>query len=75
MNFSEESKPDSDVDEPWNMTVKGINSYSKQQQQLLLEDPMLLKHNGPNNLTASRDANLNHYKVNQVCLTIIKISK
>jgi len=75
--FSEESKPDSDLDEPWIMTVKGMhyNHFQKQQQQqlqshpiMMMEDPMNspIKHNGSNNGLSNRDSNLNHYKLNQV---------
>lgn len=71
----EESKPDSDLDEPWIMTVKGINfnNSNKQGAAIMTGDESILsalstspyKHNGSNN-SLTRDANLNHYKVNQV---------
>lgn len=67
----EESKPDSDLDEPWIMTVKGNNfNNSKQGAAILSGDEAILstspyKHNGSSN-SLTRDSNLNHYKVNQV---------
>lgn len=74
--YSEESKPDSDLDEPWIMTVKGINfnNLNKQGAAILAGDESILstspyKHNGSNN-ALTRDSNLNHYKLNQVCFTI-----
>lgn len=72
MNCREESKPDSDLDEPWIMTVKGnnFNNSNKQGAAILSgEEPILstspYKHNGSSN-SLTRDSNLNHYKVNQV---------
>lgn len=71
-NYREESKPDSDLDEPWIMTVKGINfnNSNKQSAAILASDESILssspyKHNGSNN-SLNRDSNLNHYKINQV---------
>lgn len=71
--YSEESKPDSDLDEPWIMTVKGLNfnNFSKQGAAIMAGDESLLstgayKHNGSNNSPSNRDSNLNHYKSNQV---------
>lgn len=70
--YREESKPGSDLDEPWIMTVKGINfnNSNKQGAAIMAGDEAILssslyKHNGSNN-SLTRDANLNHYKVNQV---------
>lgn len=63
MYYSEESKPDSDLDEPWIMTVKGMHNFNKQ-TVLMGEEPLSAsptKHNG-----SPRDSNLNHYKLNQV---------
>lgn len=56
--FSEESKPDSDLDEPWIMTVKGLhfNNFNKN----ALEDALVsgvggspIKHNGTSNANSS----------------------
>lgn len=66
--YSEESKPDSDLDEPWIMTVKGLNFSNFTKQAALMSDESIvasLKHNGSNN-GSSRDSNLNHYKLSQV---------
>lgn len=70
--YREESKPGSDLDEPWIMTVKGINfgNSNKQGAAIMAGDEAILssslyKHNGLNN-SLTRDANLNHYKVNRV---------
>ncbi|XP_055685409.1 germinal center kinase 1 isoform X2 [Lutzomyia longipalpis] len=65
---SEESKPDSDLDEPWIMTVKGLHNYNnfKGPPPPLVEDnaSVPLIHNGANN-SPSKDSNLNLYKLNQ----------
>lgn len=70
--YREESKPGSELDEPWIMTVKGINlnNLNKQEAAIMAGNEAILssslyKHNGSNN-SLVRDANLNHYKVNQV---------
>lgn len=62
------------------MTVKGINFNNSNKQGIAMNmiggDSILstspYKHNGANN-SLTRDANLNHYKVNQVqCFFISK---
>jgi len=65
VSFSEESKPDSDLDEPWIMTVKGLNHHNFKNQSVndeIIVSPVK-QHNGANNGSA-RDLNLNHYKIN-----------
>lgn len=71
--YSEESKPDSDLDEPWIMTVKGMhfNNFTKQGAAITSGDDSQLstspyKHNGSSNNSSNRDSNSNHYKSNQV---------
>lgn len=76
MCYREESKPDSDLDEPWIMTVKGNNFNNKQGAAIMGGDEAILstspyKHNGSSN-SLTRDSNLNHYKVNQVSSKPIK---
>jgi serine/threonine-protein kinase 24/25/MST4 len=66
LHFREESKPDSDLDEPWIMTVKGLNHHNFKNQSMMNDDIMgspIKQHNGSNNGSA-RDLNLNHYKIN-----------
>lgn len=68
--YSEDSKQDSDLDEPWIMTVKGMNfnNFNKN----VMEDPLgsPVKHNGTSNIGVSsnrdRDYNLNQQKSSQV---------
>lgn len=76
-SFSEESKPDSDLDEPWIMTVKGMhfNNFNKGGS---MDDPLgtPVKHNGTSNnmmmlgnardRDRDRDYNLNQQKSSQV---------
>lgn len=44
---SEESKPDSDLDEPWIMTVKGLHNFHNSIKAM--EESAMLQQNGSNN--------------------------
>ena len=59
---SEESKPDSDLDEPWIMTVKGINAnaISNKPSVFTLEDKSFINRSQNN---CESDVNLNHLKI------------
>lgn len=66
--FSEESgKPDSDLDEPWIMTVKGPHSIKPPPVE---ESNAVNKkvHNGsgpPQTKSVHKDSNLNHYRTDK----------
>lgn len=64
---SEESKPDSDLDEDtWIMTVKGMNAHSKSSsnQVFTLDDNSPFNNGSPNSIgSPSRDVNLNHLNI------------
>lgn len=55
---SEESKPDSDLDEPWIMTVKGLHAHPKPSIFTLGEASF--SNGSSNSSSPSRDVNLNH---------------
>lgn len=75
--FSEESKQDSDLDEPWIMTVKGMHFHNFNKGGSM-DDPLgsPVKHNGSSNnmmvlgnardRDRDRDYNLNQQKSSQV---------
>lgn len=58
---SEESKHDSDLDEPWIMTVKGLHVNSTKTSASTVFSLEEASFNNGNNL--SRDDNLNHVKI------------
>ena len=58
---SEESKPDSDLDEPWIMTVKGLQANSK--PSIFSLDDGAFSNGSSNSSSPSRDVNLNHLKI------------
>lgn len=60
-NSSEESKPDSDMDEPWIMTVKGLHANSK--PSLFSIDDGAFSNGSSHSSSPSRDVNLNHLKI------------
>lgn len=59
---SEEQKPDSDLDDPWIMTVKG-NMALKESPTHKINNHKVQNGSGPTSLTKSppKDSNLNHY--------------
>jgi len=59
--FSEESKPDSDLDDPWIMTVKGLHVNHKPSVFSLEDGPF--SNGSSNSSSPSRDVNLNHLKI------------
>lgn len=59
--FSEESKPDSDLDEQWIMTVKGLQANIK--PSIFSLDDGNFSNGSSNSSSPSRDVNLNHLKI------------
>ena len=72
--FREESKPDSDMDEPWIMTVKGVHSLQIQTGSHSSEETSNHKttskvQNGLSPVKSEsppKDSNLNHYRNEKV---------
>lgn len=70
----EESKPDSDMDEPWIMTVKGLHSLQMQTGPRAGDEPSNNKlsqkvQNGSSPVQGKsppKDSNLNHYRTDKV---------
>lgn len=57
----EESKQDSDLDEPWIMTVKGMNANANNKPSIFTLEDTSFNSSSPNNCgSPSRDVNLNH---------------
>jgi hypothetical protein len=59
--YSEESKHDSDLEDPWIMTVKGLHVNNK--PSVFTLDEAAFSNGSSNSSSPSRDVNLNHLKI------------